>query len=311
MLDPVVVRDAVIFSSLLALLSAGLTLTYMTTKVPNFAHGSYATVGIYVVFAITQLLDVSPYLGVPAAAAAGALASLSMYLLVIRPLMRRGSSIVALMISTLAFDLILIALLNIFADVLAEEFKLHSRGFALRSLDFRAFGHPGLFLVAPITLIVVVTALHLLLTKTKFGVAMRAAIENPGLASVVGINVDLVYAVSWLLAGALAGLAGALMSLWCYVGDTQVGSNELPSVFAASILGGLSSVYGAVAGGLIMGVAEVLGTAALAHVLGTWVAPYRPLIPLAVMSVMLLIAPQGIAGLWPSAPVVRRRGSAR
>ncbi|HID09396.1 TPA: branched-chain amino acid ABC transporter permease, partial [Candidatus Micrarchaeota archaeon] len=112
-----------------------------------------------------------------------------------------------------------------------------------------------------------------------------------------------------LLAGALAGLAGAFMALW-YVGNTWVGSNRLPSIFAASILGGLSSIYGAVAGGLIMGLAEVLGTVALAHTVGTWIAPYRPLIPLAVMATMLLVAPQGIAGLWSSFSVVKRRGSA-
>lgn len=309
MLDPVVIRDAVVFSSLLSLLSAGLTLTYMTTKVPNFAHGSFATVAIYVVFALTNLLGVSPYLGIAPAVLISAITALGMYVLVVRPLMKRGSSIVALMISTLAFDLILIALLNIFADILAEEFKLYSRNFTLRSLDFRLFGHPGLFFIAPTVLAIVVTAIYLLLTRTKFGVAMRAAIENPSLASVVGVNVDLVYAVSWFLAGALAGLAGAFMALW-YVGNTWLGSNKLPSIFAASILGGLSSIYGAIAGGLIMGVAEVLGTVALAHVLGTWVAPYRPLIPLAVMALMLLVAPQGIAGLWSSLEVKKRAPSA-
>jgi branched-chain amino acid transport system permease protein len=167
--------------------------------------------------------------------------------------------------------------------------------------------YPLIFILSPVVVFLVTVALHLLLTRTRFGVALRAAIENPGLASVYGINVELMYAISWLLAGALAGLAGSFAALW-YFTHTAYGSNLLPSIFAASILGGLSSVYGAIAGGLLIGFAEVLGTRILVSALGTWVSPYRPLIPLVVMSIMLLLAPRGLVGLWESIREVRARG---
>jgi branched-chain amino acid transport system permease protein len=82
------------------------------------------------------------------------------------------------------------------------------------------------------------------------------------------------------------------------------------SIFAASIVGGLSSIYGAMAGGLVIGLAEILGTAELASILGSWVIPYRPAIPLAAMSVTLLFAPQGLTGLkWISMVRLRDYGS--
>ena len=125
---------------------------------------------------------------------------------------------------------------------------------------------------------------------------MRAAIEDPALASVVGVNVNRVYAVSWLIAGALGALSGALLPLW-FPGNPDMGSKLIVSVFAASIIGGLGNVYGAVLGGFVIGFAELLGTNFLATQLGPWVIPYRPLIPLVAIVITLLLAPQGLLGI--------------
>jgi branched-chain amino acid transport system permease protein len=149
-------------------------------------------------------------------------------------------------------------------------------------------------------MLVTVLALHLFLTRTKFGVAMRAAIENPSLAGVVGINVNQVYTISWIIAGLLTGLAGGLLSMFA-IGKPLMGSSLLPSIFAASVVGGYSSIYGAMLGGAIMGLSEIYGVTMLAYQFGGEIIAYRPIVPLIVMAVTLLIAPTGITGInWAS-----------
>ena len=302
---------AIIFSSLLALLSIGLTLTYLTTKVPNFAHGTFAAVGAYVSLTATMVWEGNIYHYLCLALIIGGITALAQYVIVLRPLMRRGASIVGLMITTLAIDILLLAILNIYADYLTREFKISSRLFHLKAFDFRIAGQKGILIVAPTIAVVTVTLLHLALTRTKFGVAMRAAIEDSSLASVVGINVNLVYAVSWFIAGGVAGTSGGLLPLW-FLSNPDTGVLLIASIFAASIVGGLLSIYGAALGGYLIGFAEILGTSYLASWLGTWVIPYRPLIPLTAIAITLLLAPQGLIGVnWPRIITMVRKLRAR
>lgn len=293
--DPIF-YDAVIFSSLLALLSIGLTLTYLTTRVPNFAHASFATIGVYLALVTTRVWDASPYASIPIAFVVSGLVAVSLYVFILKPLIRRGASQAIQMIATLAFDLVMIAVLNIFADLIVNTYQVASREFTLRSYDAELAGLPAIILAAPLAIAALVIILHVMLRRTKFGIAMRAATENSDLAETVGINVKLIYGVSWMLGGGVAGIAGALMSLW-FQGDPHLGPLLIPSVFAASIAGGFLSIYGAIAGGVLLGLTEVLGTRFLAGEFGSWLIAYRPLIPLAFIVVTLMLAPRGLAGI--------------
>ncbi len=295
MIDIIILSRAIIFSSLLTLLSIGLTLTYLTTKVPNFAHGTFAALGAYVTLTAVSVWIGNPYHYFLLALLVGAIMALAQYLIVFRPLIRRGATVIGLMITTLAIEFILLAVMNIYADYLSTQFKIRSRYFLLTYYDIRIAGQRGILVISPTLVAVIVTSLYLALTRTKFGVAMRAAIEDSSLASVVGINVNMVYAVSWFIAGGLAGLSGALLPLWV-PGNPDMGSNYIVSVFAASIVGGLGSIYGAVLGGFLIGLAEILGTSLLASWLGAGVIPYRPLIPLIAIAITLLLAPKGLTG---------------
>jgi len=303
--DPIF-SDAIIFASLLTLLSIGLTLTYITTRVPNFAHASFATVGVYIALIASRVWESSPYIAIPIAFAVSGAIAVLLYTFILKPLIRKGASQAIQMVATLAFDLIMIALLNITADYITKTFQVSSREFTLRSYDGEFMGLPLIVFVAPIVVLILAITLHIILKKTKFGIAMRAATENPDLSGTVGINVKLVYGVSWLLGGGIAGIAGALMSLW-FQGDPNLGPLLIPSIFAASIAGGFLSIYGAIAGGLLVGLTEVLGTRFLAGELGSWLIAYRPLIPLVFIVVTLLVAPRGLAGInWSK---LRRHGS--
>ncbi len=304
-IDPIF-SDAVIFASLLALLSIGLTLTYLTTRVPNFAHASFATIGVYIALITSRVWETSPYFAIPIAFAISGVVAVAMYTFILKPLIRKGASQAIQMVATLAFDLIMIAILNITADYIVKTFQVTSREFTLRSYDAEFMGLPLIVFVAPAVVIILAITLHIMLRKTKFGIAMRAVTENPDLSGTVGINVKLVYGVSWLFGGGLAGIAGALMSLW-FQGDPNLGPQLIPSIFAASIVGGFLSIYGAIAGGLLVGLTEVLGTRFLAGELGSWLIAYRPLIPLVFIVVTLLLAPRGLAGInWSK---LKRHGS--
>jgi len=301
MIDLVLLSRAVIFSSLLTLLSIGLTLTYLTTKVPNFAHGTLAAVGAYVTLTVIKVLNGGPYQYLFLAPMVCGLVTLTQYIVVFRPLMRKGATIVGLMITTLAMELVLLASLNIYADYLTSVYKFRSRYFLFSAYDMEIAGQRGLLFVTPTLVAVTVTLLYLALTRTKFGISMRAAIENASLADVVGINVNMVYATSWFIAGALGGVSGALLPLWT-PGNPDMGARLIVSTFAASTVGGVYNIYGAVLGGYLIGLAEVLGTSYLATLVGSWVIPYRPLIPLVAIVVTLLLAPRGLVGVnWRTA----------
>ena len=304
-LDPIF-SDAIIFASLLALLSIGLTLTYLTTRVPNFAHASFATIGVYIALVATRVWDSTPYIAIPIAFVISGIVAVALYTFILKPLIRKGASQAIQMVSTLAFDLIVIAMLNIFADYIVNTYQVTSREFTLRSYDVEFMGLPLIVFAAPITIAILAITLHIVLRKTKFGIAMRAATENSDLSGIVGINVKLIFRISWLLGGGIAGIAGALMSLW-FQGDPNLGPQLIPSVFAASIVGGFFSIYGAIAGGVLVGLTEVLGTRFLAGEFGSWLIAYRPLIPLVFIVVTLLLAPRGLAGInWSR---LRRYGS--
>src|SRR5881409_2758157 len=97
-------NSAVVYASLFAFMAIGLTLTYLTTKVPNFAYGSFVTIGIYTSYTLYRTSGINPYGSIAVAFLLGALSSVAMYLGILRTLARRGSSLVALMIATFAVD---------------------------------------------------------------------------------------------------------------------------------------------------------------------------------------------------------------
>ncbi|MFX0196828.1 MAG: branched-chain amino acid ABC transporter permease [Candidatus Hodarchaeota archaeon] len=293
---PQILIDALIYANLLLVLSIGFTLTYMTARIPNFSHGTLAAIGVYVTFHMHRVLNLNPYSAMPVACALVAGILIALYYVVIRTLIRMGATVISLTVSTIALEIILFAALMIYVEDISSRAGIFSMSFILRESDFAVMDLPGILIVSILLSIFLIVGLHLLLTYTKFGISMRATVENPELAKIMGINTEFIIAISWLLTGGLAGLAGSLLPLWLQ-GTPQIGFLLLISVFAASILGGIRSIYGAMIGALIVGMTEVLGTVALARVFGPAIPAYRLLIPLTIMSVILLIAPTGIIGL--------------
>ena len=294
---PPVIKDAVIYANLILMLSIGFTLTYLIAKIPNFAHGTFAGVGIYTTFWVARLKHMNPYLSAPLAFLLGALLGTFVFVVVIQTLRKYRATPISLTISTIALDIILVALLNIYADYVREstEETIFTRGFQFRRFDFKVFNLPGVLVVTTILIVTLILLIHLMLTRTKFGIALRATVENSDLATMMGVNVDRVSTFSWFITGGLASLSGSFLPLW-FQGNPGTGSLLMTSVFAASILGGVNSIYGAMIGGYTIGLSEILITSLLAKYISGGLAAYRMLIPLTILSVTLLIAPTGIMG---------------
>jgi branched-chain amino acid transport system permease protein len=268
MINPLVVTT-IEYGGMLSIMCIGLTVTYQTTKVPNFAFADYAVAGMFASYFAFVLLNLSsPYFAIPVAFLAGGAFSVVMYLVVMKPMIRRGTSIIILMVASLAVDIFFTGvaadIVNIGVVPFANAFLHHGFPSLVYAAPLPDFAVPGicaspqtcgLLITSPVALIVTTALMFVLLTRTKFGIAMRASIENPSLARIAGINVDRVYLVSWFIAGGLGGLAGCLYAIGSGY-SLNIENVLILDIFAGSVLGGLSSIYGAVIGGMLVSFGE-------------------------------------------------------
>ena len=142
--------------------------------------------------------------------------------------------------------------------------------------------------------LIIVLILGYLLTKTRIGKAMRAVSDSPDLALVTGIDVEVVIRATWVVGGACAVAAGVFLAMDIQMLETTMGFRMLLPMFAAAILGGIGKPYGAVMGGLVIGLAEELvsypwiGDSAL-------ISPgYKSGVAFAIMIIMLIVRPSGL-----------------
>ncbi|NIO04604.1 MAG: branched-chain amino acid ABC transporter permease [Proteobacteria bacterium] len=292
----------IVLGAIIALGSIGLTLVYGIVRFANFAHGDLMTAGAYVaLFLVTGL---SAWLGIPDTTfgslsfgwrmalafpiAMLCVAGVSILLdrILYRPLRAKRSHPVIMAMSALgaAFIVRMIVLILWGAD-----YRFYRPGVMrpaiLLPLGVKIRPDQILLLLVVFSLVIL---LYLFLQRSKMGKAMRATADNMELARVSGIDTERVIIWTWGIGGALAGAGGILYGI-----DVQLhggmGFNLLLPMFAATILGGIGNVYGALVGGLVMGIAQQVSTAYL-------LPTYKPAVAFIVMILILLIRPQGIFG---------------
>jgi branched-subunit amino acid ABC-type transport system permease component len=149
-------------------------------------------------------------------------------------------------------------------------------------------------LIAIATAAATIVAVGLFLALTTVGRVLRAMADDRSLAAVAGIDVGRATRLAWLISGLLAGLAGVLAALVEYSFDPNFGFQLLLPVFAAVVLGGIGSAYGALAGGLALGVAQEVST--WSGFAGGVNPVYKPVVAFAVLAVALMLRPQGFFG---------------
>jgi branched-chain amino acid transport system permease protein len=295
MLSPIVV-GTIIYGSMLVILCVGFTLTHIMEKFPNFAHTSYAVIGTILAFNFVRLWGYNPYLVWPFAFMLGGGVGMVLYLCVVRPMQRFGSSGIMISFAMLALSTVLTAVLSIYSYWILISYGFRVSGFSMRNYDFSWMDYPGILFVAPLISMIMVIALHLFLTRIRFGIAIRATAEKPELATALGVNVLNVHLASWFLTGAFSALAGAVLPLWI---PTSLGYSDelLISIMAGSVLGGLDSIYGAIVGGVFVTITQRILPVPLMSAFGVWIGGYSPLIPIMVIVAVLLLEPKGLTGI--------------
>ncbi len=287
--------NTVQIGSMYALMALGITLTMTVLKLPNFAHAEYITFGAYTALLVSMFLSTNPMIILVLAFVVSALVALVSHLVVFRPLEKRNPSTYALLLASFAVGLILRYILFIFAD----HFNLFDKRPAIPlQIWFRSsvvILSNIFFWVVP-TSIVVVILLSLLLNLTALGREMRALANNVNLAKVIGIRVERVKILTWLLVGGLAGVAGALWGIYSNV-HPLTGWLAILSVFAAAILGGMSSFVGTILGAYVVAFSENTIMQALNQVLGLDFS-FKPAIPFIIIVLVLMLRPQGLTGFF-------------
>jgi branched-chain amino acid transport system permease protein len=290
------VEDSIIYACSLSLLACGINLIYICTRTFNFSHACMSTWGLYIIFSGVAIFQVNLYCLFPVAFLFGALLGIICYICINGPLLRRQAKGITLMMSTLGYDLILYSGIQIYADFLTYAFKLYPRLISMKMYDFMVGEMRAATVVAITLTVTIVIAFYILMSKTRLGIAIRAISENPSLTTLCGVRPDKLYLTAWILGGGLACIGGAMISL-AVTGTPVMGWLLIISMFAASILGGVNSIYGGIMGGIIIGLTEFLGSYSLASLLGSWILQYKPVISLIVMTITLIVLPTGLMGI--------------
>jgi neutral amino acid transport system permease protein len=272
------------YGAVYALGAVGLTLVYGILKLVNFAHGDFLTFGAFMAFLVNVTWELPFVFGVLLAVVATAVLGLALERIMWRPMRRAGAGMLQLLLMSIGLALVL---RNTIQFIWGSE---------LRTLDVDVFETVSILglrigkteLIVMLVGIAVLTGVGLLLRFTTLGKQMRALSDNIDLAETSGIDTGRVITYTWLLAGGLAGLAGALIAAITNV-KPELGFELLLPIFAVVILGGIGNAFGALSAGLILGLVIEWSTLVID-------ARWKLLIGFVILILVLVIRPQGIFG---------------
>jgi branched-subunit amino acid ABC-type transport system permease component len=277
-----------VLGSIYALGAIGLTMTFGILRFANFAHGETMTLGAYFAWTLVQLTGWHPIVVLPVAMALTVVVVLGIDRGFYKPF--RASPTIILVIASFGLMLMVRSVIQFIWGV---QVKTVMPGIQLPIVFF------DWLRISPKHILIIVSALllmfvvHYLLTYTKIGKAMRAMSDSPELARLTGIDTEAVIRATWIIGGALAAAAGVFLALDSHV-HTMMGFKLLLPVFAATILGGIGRPYGAVAGGLVIGLAEELSSYPWIGTEPLLDPGYKAGVAFAIMVAMLIWRPSGL-----------------
>lgn len=280
--------NGVSLGAIYGLVAIGIVLIYKASHVVTFSHGALVLLGAFVTARVSQ--ETSFGLAVVAAITVTALVALLAERLVIRGM--RGSPVINLSIATIGIDLLLVTYLTGSIGSTVLNIK-HPWGAS--NLSLWGVGVGWNRVLALVVALALIGALLALFKFSTWGVAMRAAAQDGEIASLMGIGLSKVSALTWMVAGALACVAGIFLAGAPTPGVTVSLAAIAFRAFPAAILGGLDSVGGALVGGLVIGILEAL-VAGYQDQLAFLGHGASQVVPYVVMLAVLLIRPSGLFG---------------
>ena len=279
--------NGISLGSIYAIIALGYTMVYGIAKMLNFAHGDVIMIGAYIVLTAMTGAGVNPFVAVLIAMAACTLLGITIEKIAYKPL-RNATSSLAVLITAIGVSYLLqnTALLIFGADT-----KSFINIITLPSIVM-AGGQlviTGTTIVTILACVVIMTGLTIFVNKTKPGRAMQAVSEDRGAAQLMGVNVNGTISLTFAIGSGLAAIAGVLLcsaypSLTPYTG-------AMPGIkaFVAAVFGGIGSIPGAMIGGILLGIIEILGKAYIS-------SQVADAIVFAVLIIVLLVKPTGLFG---------------
>ena len=270
--------------AVIALGAVGFSVQFGMSNILNITYGALMTLGAYIGLFVSQRA-VNIWAGLVIAGVVVGVVSVLFHRWLLAPLVRRGTRPFAIVIVTVSAGVVLQYVIVALAGPDAKNYGEQSG---------QTFSQAGFILTASQVVIIVIAlilmlALHLLLTQTTLGRAMRATASNRILAQSCGIDTGRVSDIAWLLSGMLCGAAGVALAFTTVSFDFTLGAVFLIPMIAAAVLGGIGQPYGAMLGGLVVGIASEVAAA--------YSDPaYREVVAFAILIVMLLVRPRGLFG---------------
>jgi len=271
-------------AAVLAMAAVGFTLQFAVTNVLNLAYGGVMVVSAYAAYALNHA-GLSIWISAFAGIAAGALLSLVLNNVIYTPFQRKGTSPIGMVIVSLGMTLILVFGTQALAGPTNVSYSL-SQGGTLKAGSFQ-------LTVAQVVIIglsiVAMVLVHVLIRYTRLGKAMRATAANRNLARNCGIRTDRVVTLTWLITGALCGLAGVVFAMNSGTFGATSTDLFLVLILAAVFLGGPGEPYGAMLGALVIGLATEVSAAFI-------VSSYKDVVAFVILLAMLAVRPAGLLG---------------
>lgn len=278
--------NGVSLGSIYAVIALGYTMVYGIAKMLNFAHGDVIMVGAYIVFALTSYAGVNPYLALVISMAACTLLGMAIERFAYKPL--RGASPLAVLITAIGVSYFL---QNMALLIFGSQAKSFTSIVNLPALTL-AGGKITISAETIVTIIVsliIMVSLTLFVNKTKPGRAMLAVSEDKGAAQLMGVNVNATISLTFAIGSGLAAVAGVLLCSAYPTLSSQTGAMPGIKAFVAAVLGGIGSIPGAVIGGVLIGVIEIISRSYIS-------SQMADAIVFAVLIIVLLVKPTGILG---------------
>lgn len=268
-----------------ALLATGYSLIYSLLDFSNWAHGEFAMVSAYVAIVLSNIMGMPFVLAAIGGMMGGALVSFLCERLAYRRIRRNGAPNMFLMIAAMGLSNMFQQAANL---IFSGQYRSYPFKLPVSTIQVASAYIGVLDLVSLGITAVIIAILVYLINKTQFGLNVRAIACNAHAAKVLGVKVDRCIATVFVLAGALAGVAGVLYGMKYNVFPTM--GNAGLKAFIASVIGGLGSVPGAIVGAIILGVIETFVSAFVSSSL-------RDFFSFALLIVLLLVKPSGLFGV--------------
>lgn len=277
--------NGLVAGSYFALGAIGLTLVYGILQLTNFAHGDLLTLGAYVAY-IFNVSNGMPF--VPAMLISIVLVALFAVILelgMFRPMRKRKAGTLQLLLMTIGLAFVIRNTIQLFAGSAQRKLDVN----VTDTIDFIGLSIGRTQLIVVIVGFVVLMAVAAMLRFSSLGRQMRALADNFDLAETTGINTGRIVVFTWVLSGALAALAGVLVAASIGSFTPNTGFTLLLSLFAAVVLGGIGNAFGALIGGLVIGITQEWSTLVVD-------SEWKVAISFLVLIIVLIVRPQGIFG---------------